>query len=288
MSGPFHRHKLSLISTRKSNYIHHKMWDEITYPFPNFNSEAVEVWEWISNFTPPFTWCMITYSCWDWSYSMLLNGHQYYLLPKLIKIMLKKEAWLFIGFDSPHNKHKNTCCHMIEWLLGKTWCGAALVLCDLNVNGLCENDFRCLQDVMDVCNMFNIVDKPTCFKSKNNSLLDVILTSKRKRIVRTLNINTGISDFHNLIAFSSKLHVPKTANRNIPYHRIYKHFDDGVLNGILPRHPIMSVIYSISQEICTRFCCALLCCGYAITHNEFTWSIYPYSSGLLCWHWGNR
>ena len=46
--------------------------------------------------------------------------------------------------------------------------------------------------------------------------------------------------------------------------------------------------YSISQEICTRFCCALLCCGYAIVHNEFTWSIYPYSSGLLRWHWGNR
>ena len=46
--------------------------------------------------------------------------------------------------------------------------------------------------------------------------------------------------------------------------------------------------YSISQEICTRFCCALLCCGYAIVHNELTWIIYPYSSGLLCWHWGNR
>ena len=46
--------------------------------------------------------------------------------------------------------------------------------------------------------------------------------------------------------------------------------------------------YSISQEICTPICCALLCCGYAIVHNEFTWSIYPYSSGLLCWHWGNR
>ena len=26
--------------------------------------------------------------------------------------------------------------------------------------------------------------------------------------------------------------------------------------------------YSITQEICTRFCCALLCCGYAIVHNE--------------------
>ena len=51
---------------------------------------------------------------------------------------------------------------------------------------------------------------------------------------------------------------------------------------------VLLLIYSISQEICTRFCCALLCCGYVIVHNEFKWSIYPYSSGLLCWHWGNR
>ena len=56
----------------------------------------------------------------------------------------------------------------------------------------------------------------------------------------------------------------------------------------LPRNMSIDLTYSISQEICTRFCCALLCCGYAIVHNEFTWSIYPYSSGLLCWHWGNR
>ena len=56
-------------------------------------------------------------------------------------------------------------------------------------------------------------------------------------------------------------------------------------------HPLYRTnahLYSISQEICTRFYCALLCCGYAIVHNEFTWSINPYSSGLLCWHWGNR
>ena len=26
-----------------------KVWDEMTYPFPNFNCAAVEVWEWISH-----------------------------------------------------------------------------------------------------------------------------------------------------------------------------------------------------------------------------------------------
>ena len=33
-----------------SNYIHYKVWYEITYPFPNLNDAAVEVWGWISNF----------------------------------------------------------------------------------------------------------------------------------------------------------------------------------------------------------------------------------------------
>ena len=26
-----------------------KVWDEITYPFPNFNSATIEVCDWISN-----------------------------------------------------------------------------------------------------------------------------------------------------------------------------------------------------------------------------------------------
>ena len=45
-----------------SNYIHYKVWVEITYPFPNFNGWTVEVWEWISNFSPHFTRHVITFT----------------------------------------------------------------------------------------------------------------------------------------------------------------------------------------------------------------------------------
>ena len=48
-----------------NNYKHHTLWDEITYPFPNFNSCTVEVWEWISNFIPHLARHVITYPCWD-------------------------------------------------------------------------------------------------------------------------------------------------------------------------------------------------------------------------------
>ena len=41
------------------------MWDEITYPFPNFNGYTVEVWEWISNFISHLIGPVITYAWWD-------------------------------------------------------------------------------------------------------------------------------------------------------------------------------------------------------------------------------
>ena len=34
-----------------------KVWEEIAYPFPNFNGCTVEVWERISNFNPHYTGC---------------------------------------------------------------------------------------------------------------------------------------------------------------------------------------------------------------------------------------
>ena len=56
---------LTLIPAWISNYIHHNMWDEITYSFPNFNGCTVEVWDWISNFVPHFPGWLITYPCCD-------------------------------------------------------------------------------------------------------------------------------------------------------------------------------------------------------------------------------
>ena len=41
--GPFYKHGLTLIPAWISNYIHYNVWDEITYPFLNFNGATVEV-----------------------------------------------------------------------------------------------------------------------------------------------------------------------------------------------------------------------------------------------------
>ena len=48
---------LTLMPEWISNYS--KWWDEIIYPFPNFNDSTVEVWKWISHF--------ITYFIMEWN-----------------------------------------------------------------------------------------------------------------------------------------------------------------------------------------------------------------------------
>ena len=50
------------INMGKLLYIYYKMWDKITYPFPDFNDATFEVWEWINDFTPHMY--VITYPRW--------------------------------------------------------------------------------------------------------------------------------------------------------------------------------------------------------------------------------
>ena len=43
-----------------SNHMPSEVWDQITYPLPNFNGCTFGVWEWISNFIPYFIMHVIT------------------------------------------------------------------------------------------------------------------------------------------------------------------------------------------------------------------------------------
>ena len=63
--GPFLLAWLTLTPAWTSNYINYKVWGEITYLFPNFNASSVEIYDWISDFIPPFIGHVITYPWWD-------------------------------------------------------------------------------------------------------------------------------------------------------------------------------------------------------------------------------
>ena len=72
--GPIYWHCVTLNPAWISDYTRYKAWDEISYLLPNFNGWTVEVWVWMNNIIPHFTRHMITFACWDFSYSMLVKG----------------------------------------------------------------------------------------------------------------------------------------------------------------------------------------------------------------------
>ena len=129
---------------------------------------------------------------------------------------------------NPSYSYKKECCAGIENVFDacrNKKMATVFLVGDLNINIMKPCVSACLLDTMDICGLTNMIKKPTCFKSPEGTLLDVILTASPKRVASVLNVDTAISDFHNLIAFSKKLHVPRTARTPIWY-RSYKKFDE--------------------------------------------------------------
>lgn len=93
---------------------------------------------------------------------------------------------------------------------------------DLNVDF--SNSSHNLVDLLSLYDIQNVVRNPTCFKSANPSLIDVILTNTPRKLNPCLNINIGLSDCHNYIGAATKMHVARNCNRKIVY-RSYKRFN---------------------------------------------------------------
>jgi hypothetical protein len=95
---------------------------------------------------------------------------------------------------------------------------------DININLLKKNNN--LNEILTCFGLTNIVKGATCFKNPNNpSLLDVILCTSPRTIADSLNINIGISDFHNFTCAASKIEV-STINKTRIQYRSYKNFDE--------------------------------------------------------------
>ena len=92
---PFNKHGLTPI--RINNHMPSKVLDEIHYPFQNFKSYTVEVWEWIRNFITYLIMDVIIYLCSDLRYTVLVKGN----LGEYVKsICSKAQAWTEVRFST--------------------------------------------------------------------------------------------------------------------------------------------------------------------------------------------
>ncbi len=82
-----------------------------------------------------------------------------------------------------------------------------------------------IQDNLDVFDLTNLVKGPTCFKNHfHPSVVDVILTTCPRQMSSFDNITICVSDHHNIIIASTKMHANHYTKKQITY-RLYQHFN---------------------------------------------------------------
>ena len=97
---------------------------------------------------------------------------------------------------------------------------------DLNIDDLksySESSQNHLSDMKDVFSLTNLIKEPTCFKSQNVTLLDLILTNRPRSFMKSLSFEIGLSDCHNLVCSILRASFKNLPPKIVKY-RDHKHF----------------------------------------------------------------
>jgi len=140
-----------------------------------------------------------------------------------LEIVVCSVKYLFVHIYRPPNVNEYHLMNALEYIHNASLNSFSQVIFigDLNCNLFLDNSV--LSDFLDIFDYINLVKDATCFKG-TPSLLDVIITNKKGRIVDVQGIRNSISDFHSIIIACTRSHLPDLKPRKIKY-RSLKHFD---------------------------------------------------------------
>ena len=159
----------------------------------------------------------------------------------VIETMIYNEIWLMFNlYKQP--KVKNSCIiEVLEYLIDKCRQNANNILLfgDLNINMMNPNN--CLKPVFDVLGVKNLVTLPTCFKSNEHTLIDLLVTNVPKRLQNVTCIDCELSDCHKMVCWATKMKAPGKINKVIQY-RSYKNFDESKF-----KQELASVPFHVSE-----------------------------------------
>ena len=92
-----------------------------------------------------------------------------------------------------------------------------------------ESSDPVLNEFCNIYNLFSLVREPTSFKNPyNSSCIDLFVTTSPRSFQNTLTIETGISDFHKMVAITAMKLFYKKQKPKIMQYRSYKNFDNQV------------------------------------------------------------
>jgi hypothetical protein len=134
---------------------------------------------------------------------------------------------------------EETCEHMSDHYEN------IIVIGDLNFNMLQDN---MLKTIIPTFNFTNVINDVTCSKSSNPTLIDVMLVTKRRKIMSTFSKDVGISDFHNLIGGVLRIHKPTPKTKRVSYRQLSKVDYDKILSDLCETNLMHSLLHSNNAD----------------------------------------
>ena len=148
-----------------------------------------------------------------------------------LEINFRNRKWFLFGGYNSQKKNIGNYLDYVEKILDSHMSkyDNFLIMGDFNS----ETNESAMMDFCSIFNLHNLVKEPTCFKNPQNpSSIDVMLTNRPKSFLRTITVETGISDHHIMTVTVLRSHIIKQAPTCIIY-RDYKKFDPLVFNNMI-------------------------------------------------------
>ena len=152
------------------------------------------------------------------------------------EITLKKQKWLIISVYNPDKNTGKLFLENLSLLLDfylRSY-DSYVIIGDMNL----EPDKNPMKQFIEDYNLFNLIKKPTCFKSTKGTCIDLILTNKKFSFQFSDTYETGLSDCHTLIYTMFKSTFYKLKPKKIIY-RNYKMFNEEAF--------LKEIVYTLSN-----------------------------------------
>ena len=139
------------------------------------------------------------------------------------EINLKNGKWLIIAVYNPLKQNGGVFLEklstLLDYYLRKY--DNFIIIGDMNL----EPHEPLMKEFMENYCLFNLIKKPTCFKTQKGTCLDLILTNKKSCFQYSDTFETGLSDCHTLVHTMFKSTFYKLPPKKIVY-RDYKRFNE--------------------------------------------------------------
>ena len=159
-------------------------------------------------------------------------------VPSLLcsELVVEKKKWIIYSIYRPPNASIETFFSDLSTSLNRAlvWYDNVIVMGDINIDTQNKTDpgFDRLASFCDVFGLSNLVMSKTCFTKNHSSSIDVILTNRPRSFQKTSVFETGLSDYHGLLATAMKSTVPRLKPKQIKYHSCKKFVPENFLSDV--------------------------------------------------------